>query len=615
MTRPANERQIIRACNESLQALLCASVNISILDLSTDENVSPDTRALLETTQLLIQGYAEATDFIGALAKGNINVEPPRKNHLIAPYKELHASLQSLVWQIQQVADGNYNLRIDFLGRVSDSFNRMVAALADKRRIEAELSLSEARSLRAETVAKAGHWEWHPDEGTIYGSPGVYKIFGMENQPLTLDSTLDVVLPEERSRVYHALRQLVEGDEPYDIEFRITRRIDGQILDVHSIAEYDRARRIVFGIIQDISARKCAERALDYQHRFQKMIAEISSDFINADHDDLDARIDKMLQSTGEFFQVDRAYLFQFSADGKYMNNTHEWVSAGIDPEIGYMQNLPLDSFPWWANQVRENKNVYIPDVSRLPPEAAAEKEEFQRQGIQTILCVPISRENKVIGIFGFDSVRAKRVWEDDQVFFFKVAANTVSNALLKHKLEQELIESAVTDQLTSLFNRRYLHTHLPPLLEEYKRTKKPVAVAFFDIDHFKKFNDTYGHLAGDFILQQFAQLLKENIRPFDIACRYGGEEFLVLANGAGGTVVSTIAERILEKARTRYFEFDGKRLHLTLSCGVADCTEFGEQALNAETLIDTADRRLYRAKEGGRDRCVYGDDASEGNE
>jgi len=456
--------------------------------LSPADCASPQGRELLESTRELVGKYAEARHFISALAKGRVEIEAPRRNQFIAPYKNLHAALRHLLWQIRQVADGNYNLRIDFLGDFSASFNRLVASLAEKQRLESSLS---------------------------------------------------------------------------------------------------------------------------YQHHFQKMIAEISTDFLAAPHAQLDTKINRMLQRTGEFFAADRAYLFQFSADGQYMENTHEWCAAGVAAQIERMRNVAVDTYPWWARQIRNNENVHIPDVDLLPPEAAAEKAEFQLQGIQTILCVPITGETGLIGLFGFDSVHGRRDWEDNEISFFRVAANTVANALQKYRLEQELIRISISDSLTGLFNRRYLHTCLPPLIAEYRRTQKPFAVAFFDIDHFKSFNDTHGHLAGDFILEQFGHMLKEGIRPFDIACRFGGEEFLLLVKDADLAKARGIAERVLQRARTRTLAFEGRTLSFTLSCGIADCGELGDENLAAEALIAKADRRLYLAKRGGRDRCVCHDDGS----
>lgn len=608
MDQPSSTSHIIVRCSKALEDLRSGRVATDILTLVPESDCPPQLKTLLANTQALVAAYAEGEAFILALARGDISVEAPRKNLFISAYKELQSALRNLVWQIQQVADGNYHLHIDFLGKFSDAFNRMVTALAEKQTIERELAASEERSRRAEAVAGFGNWEVHLKDGAVRGSAGAYRIYGLAPLAQNLQKVQEMVLPPYRQTLDDALHNLITQGQPYDVEFKIARADTGDIIDIHSIAEYDRDKQIVFGVIQDITARKHAEELLDYQHRFQKMIADISAQFLDSTQDNLDEKISRMLQAAGEFFAVDRVYLFQFSPDGQFMSNTHEWCSPGVEEQLVRMQNQPLDCFPWWAEQIRNNACVYIHDVDALPDEALAEKQEFQSQDIKTILCVPITNDNQVVGLFGFDSVHVRRAWSESEISFFRIAANTVSSALQKYRLEQELIKLSISDQLTGLYNRRHLYNCLTPLVEEYRRSRKPFAVLFFDIDYFKRFNDTHGHFAGDFILQRCAALLKDNIRPFDIAYRYGGEEFVVLAKNVGSLMAQTIAERLLAKARGSQHAYEGRPLNFTLSCGIAVIDELGDDTLNAETLIDMADRRLYLAKQAGRNRCAWAD-------
>jgi PAS domain-containing protein len=302
MSLSDSDRDIIESCTKAIDGLRCGEVHKDILALSSQGLGSREIRNLLGHTQALVLAYTQAKEFIQALAKGHIHVEAPRKNQLISDFKELQSALLNLTWQIQQVADGNYKLRIDFLGKFSEAFNRMVCALAEKQHIERELSASEARSLRAETVAGFGNWELHLGDGSIHGSPGVYRIYGLLPGNYNLGQLRDMALPPDRERIDAALHNLIEVGRPYDIEFKASRADSGEILDIHSIAEYDRENQIVFGVIQDITLRKRAEEQLDYQHRFQKMLAEISSQFLDTTEKNLDDKIRGMLQTTGEFF-------------------------------------------------------------------------------------------------------------------------------------------------------------------------------------------------------------------------------------------------------------------------------------------------------------------------
>ncbi|WKZ23500.1 MAG: GGDEF domain-containing protein [Candidatus Brocadiaceae baterium WH-1] len=146
-------------------------------------------------------------------------------------------------------------------------------------------------------------------------------------------------------------------------------------------------------------------------------------------------------------------------------------------------------------------------------------------------------------------------------------------------------------------------------LLDEYRRHRCPFAVAVFDIDHFKLFNDTHGHLAGDTVLQQFTLILQEGCRDSDVVARYGSEEFIVVLIGTALAPAMHVARRIVAVTRLHSFHFKGQNVHITVSSGVVDATEVPGDMLSAdEALIDKSDQRLYRAKNEGRDRVVAWD-------
>ena len=167
----------------------------------------------------------------------------------------------------------------------------------------------------------------------------------------------------------------------------------------------------------------------------------------------------------------------------------------------------------------------------------------------------------------------------------------------------EELRQQAMRDPLTGLFNRRYLAETLPREIYRALREEKPLAVVMIDLDHFKRFNDQWGHEAGDAVLIGVAAALLDGLRASDIGCRYGGEELLVVMPGADAEEairrISTIAEQSrMVGARVMGRELDS----ITFSAGVATVPDHGN---NAEMLIRAADRALYMAKETGRDRIV----------
>ena len=163
-------------------------------------------------------------------------------------------------------------------------------------------------------------------------------------------------------------------------------------------------------------------------------------------------------------------------------------------------------------------------------------------------------------------------------------------------------IEMAVTDGLTGLHNRRYLDSHLDTLFERAASRRRPLSILIADIDHFKRVNDTHGHDAGDAVLREFARRLRQNVRGIDLACRYGGEEFVIAMPDTDGDTAAGVAERVRSHIAGREFEIPGATLSLTASIGVTSLRNVGD---SVEALMKRADVALYEAKNGGRNRVV----------
>ena len=168
----------------------------------------------------------------------------------------------------------------------------------------------------------------------------------------------------------------------------------------------------------------------------------------------------------------------------------------------------------------------------------------------------------------------------------------------------QMSIEMAITDALTGLFNRRYMEMHLASLVEQAAARGKPIAVMILDIDYFKSVNDTHGHDAGDDVLREFSMRIRKAIRNIDLACRYGGEEFVIVMPETDMAVASMVAERIRRRIATEPFPIQqgAKNLEVTISIGIA---AIGAPGDNAAAILKRADTALYRAKRDGRNRVV----------
>ncbi len=167
----------------------------------------------------------------------------------------------------------------------------------------------------------------------------------------------------------------------------------------------------------------------------------------------------------------------------------------------------------------------------------------------------------------------------------------------------QQSLELALTDPLTGLYNRRYMETHIETLAERARQSHRPFSLVMLDIDHFKPVNDTYGHDAGDEVLREFALRIQHNLRGIDLACRFGGEEFVIVMPDADIATAQAVGERLRAYvAAAPFLVSNGEtRLDVTISVGVSTRLD-GDRP---EMILKRADEALYRAKRSGRNRVV----------
>jgi diguanylate cyclase (GGDEF)-like protein len=232
----------------------------------------------------------------------------------------------------------------------------------------------------------------------------------------------------------------------------------------------------------------------------------------------------------------------------------------------------------------------------------------------ESYVCMPIHGQGQVLGLFHIAldvSPRTRRPAKDVELRL-RAMTDRVGPALANLKLRDTLREMALRDGLTGLYNRRYLEDVFSRELHRAERSGKPVSVVMIDIDHFKHFNDKHGHDAGDFVLSAVARAISNNIRPSDIACRYGGEELAVVLPETNLECARDRAEQMRRAIRETNLTHAGQTLPgPTASFGVAVYPANG--AKPAE-LLKAADQALYQAKQQGRDRvCVAGESAPAG--
>ncbi len=183
------------------------------------------------------------------------------------------------------------------------------------------------------------------------------------------------------------------------------------------------------------------------------------------------------------------------------------------------------------------------------------------------------------------------------RTIFKFLAGKNIENAY-----HEEIYRLTTIDGLTQIFNKRYFMETLERELSRSRRYGRDLSLVIFDIDHFKNVNDTFGHLAGDYILKQLAELVKLNIRREDFLARYGGEEFAVILPELEHLQAMRMAEKVIKLVGEYDFVFEGNHIPLTVSIGVATLNEDVSEAIE---FIKIADTNLYEAKKTGRDRVV----------
>jgi diguanylate cyclase (GGDEF)-like protein/PAS domain S-box-containing protein len=227
-------------------------------------------------------------------------------------------------------------------------------------------------------------------------------------------------------------------------------------------------------------------------------------------------------------------------------------------------------------------------------------------------LCVPLIAQGETLGVFHLRPGPSAAAQTPELAAVKDQLALTVAEdlalALANLRLRETLRSQAIRDPLTGLFNRRYLEETMEREINRVKRQGIPLGVIMMDLDHFKQYNDTFGHSAGDGLLSALGILLKSHIREEDIACRYGGEEFLLILPGASVSIALERAEGLRLAVKEMHQHYQGLK-PTSLSSGVAVYPDHGDTGLQ---LIQSADAALYRAKKAGRDRVMAAEYAEE---
>ena len=198
-------------------------------------------------------------------------------------------------------------------------------------------------------------------------------------------------------------------------------------------------------ISRDITERKKTEENLKYRMEFEQLITIVSKSFI--DPGNVHEKINGALKAIGKFANVDRAYVFQLSDDGRTADNTHEWCAEGIKPQIKNLKGIAMDEeLPWFWEKMKAKETFHVPAVAELRPEAQLEKKHFEMQDIQALVVVPMLSKGILKGFLGFDSIRSRKTWPENIINLLRISGESISLALDREHAEQRarLLSSTV---------------------------------------------------------------------------------------------------------------------------------------------------------------------------
>ncbi len=245
--------------------------------------------------------------------------------------------------------------------------------------------------------------------------------------------------------------------------------------------------RLHTSLQNELEERSRAEQAVEERLVLEKLISDISTQFINLGPEETDAGIQHALRAIAEFAQADRSYVFRFSEDGSTTTATHEWCAEGIEPQIALRQTVSVDTIPYCAQRLKKLVVLHVPRVAELPAEAHLERAAFERQGVQSLLCVPMVYRGVAVGFLRFDAVRAERSWSGDVVTLLTIIGEIFVNALERKRYDDAERRRRVAEGLRDILNilnaNQPLDETLNRIVAQARRLLGSDSIALFRLD------------------------------------------------------------------------------------------------------------------------------------
>jgi diguanylate cyclase (GGDEF)-like protein/PAS domain S-box-containing protein len=482
-----------------------------------------------------------------------------------------------------------------------------IVDITARKTTEQILEESEARHRELVDHLPVGIYRSTPNGSLLDGNQALAKILGHPDRETLLQADVRDIYLDPTDRELWMAKIGSEGVAS-DFELQL-RRSDGSVIWVRDSARVvrDEQGRIVCyeGALQDITrqkqaeweARQASQQAASWVGHLERRNKEM----------ELIREMGDMLQTcpTAEEAYAVMAHWAEQLFDDRpgalcviaSSRNVVEPVAQWGQPVMAEPVFGPDDCWALRTGRLhrldRERSRLVCKHLGELPGEAA--------------LCVPMMAHGEALGIVhlqsGSSGFRPQDVASDSTEQIAVTVAEHIALALANLRLRESLRTQSIRDPLTGLFNRRYMEESLEREFRRAERRGVPVGVVMLDLDRFTHFNNTFGHQAGDTLLQAIGELLRTRIRAEDIACRYGGEEFVLIMPEASLDVTAERAEKLRREARELRVQQHGQSLGaVTVSFGVA---AFPQHGPTAEAVIRAADLALYQAKNDGRDRVA----------